>query len=87
MRLLEEIFGNADDGLTGARCVWRLGGEGYFEGVKGLTKFSGEEIGVHTRYGEVVAQGEGLTIVKYADGDLYIGGKIYSLSLPKKGER
>ena len=85
MRLFDEIFGDADDGLTGARCVWKLGGEGYFEGVKGLTKFSTEEIGVHTRFGEVQVVGERLSVKKYADGDLYIGGSIYGLSLPKRG--
>ncbi len=86
MRLFEEIFGGADDGLSGARCVWKIGGEGYFEGVKGLSEFTPTEIGVYTQKGEVRLFGDGLFVKKYADGDLYIGGKIYSLTVPKKGK-
>ena len=82
MRLFEELFGDADDGLSGARCVWKIGGEGYFEGVKGLTEFTDTEIRVYTAKGETRIQGEKLCVKKYADGDLYIGGKIYALSLP-----
>ena len=84
MRLFEELFGDADDGLSGVRCVWKIGGEGYFEGVKGLSEFTDTVLGVYTRQGEVLVEGEGLQVKKYADGDLYVGGKIYSLSLPKK---
>lgn len=87
MRLFEELFGGADDGLTGVRCVWKIGGEGYFEGVKGLTKFSPVEIRLLTAQGETLVSGEGLTVKKYADGDLYIGGNIYALRLPGKDGR
>ncbi|MBQ8427751.1 MAG: YabP/YqfC family sporulation protein [Clostridia bacterium] len=85
MRLFEELFGEADDGLAGARCVWKIGGAGYFEGVKGLTKFTPEQIVLQTRSGEVCVAGKELSVKKYADGDLYIDGKIYSLILPKEG--
>lgn len=83
MRLFGELFGGAEEGLSGMRCVWKLGGEGYFEGVKGLTKFSSDEIRIHTVKGEVQVLGEGLFVQKYFDGDLHVGGKIYALSLPK----
>ena len=83
MRLFGELLGDADDGLSGLRCVWKLGGEGYFEGVKGLTKFSCDEIWIHTAKGEVQVVGEGLFVKKYYGGDLHVGGKIYLLSLPK----
>ena len=83
MRLFDELLGGADDGISGMRCVWQLGGEGYFEGVKGLTKFSSDEIWIHTAKGEVHIGGEGLFVKKYYGGDLYVGGKIYLLSLPK----
>ena len=80
MRLFEELFENADDGVYGVKCVWKLGGEGYFEGVKGLTEFSPAEIRIHTRLGEVQVLGKGLSVKKYADGDLYVGGRIYTLT-------
>ncbi len=85
MRLLDELF-DADDGLTGARCVWTCGGEGYLQGVKGLTKFSSEEIFVLTRLGEVKVTGKNLSVKKYADGDLYIGGNVFTLSMAGKGQ-
>jgi hypothetical protein len=84
MRLFEELFGDADDGLTGARCVWEIGGAGYFQGVKGLSKFTAEKIWLTTRKGEVCLTGENLSVKKYADGDMYISGKIYALTLPEK---
>ena len=85
MRLFEEIFGDADDGLTGTRCVWKIGGAGYFEGVKGLVKFTPEQIILQTRIGEIYLSGEDLSVKKYADGDLYIDGKIRALSYPERG--
>ena len=82
--MFEEIFGDADDGLTGARCVLEIGGGGYFQGVKGLTKFTQEKILLATRKGEICVTGENLSVKKYADGDVYIRGKIYALTLPEK---
>ena len=84
MRLFDEIFGGADESLAGARCVWKPNGEGYFQGVKTLTKFSPEEICVRTSKEEVWLIGTGLIVKKYADGDLHIGGKITSLSVLEK---
>ena len=85
MRLFEELFGDTDESLTGARCVWKMGGAGYFEGVKGLTKFTPEQIILQSQKGEVCVSGKSLTVKKYADGDLYIDGKIYTLSFSKEG--
>ncbi|MBR2903884.1 MAG: YabP/YqfC family sporulation protein [Clostridia bacterium] len=85
MRLFDEIFGGADESLAGARCVWKPDGEGYFQGVKTLVKFSPEEICVRTLKGEVQVTGRQLTVKKYADGDLYIGGKITALKVETGG--
>ena len=84
MRLFSELFG-ADEVLTGARVIWNVDGESYLQGIKSVVEFTQEKIVVRTGAGLVVVQGNALTIKKYADGDLQIGGRVTSLSLPEKG--
>ena len=49
-----------------------------------MTKFTQEKILLATRKGEICVTGENLSVKKYADGDVYIRGKIYALTLPEK---
>lgn len=75
MRLYEEIF-KTTDGATCARCIVLPGGGGYFEGVKYVEDFSSERIVVCFPRQKIEIGGEGLSIAKYCEGDLEIGGKI-----------
>lgn len=94
MRLYDEIFKNAD-GAALFRCTFVPGGGGYFEGVKAVGDFSAERIVICFPRVSVEAEGKELTIKKYYDGDLHIGGKLFSLrvlspeteSAAQKGER
>lgn len=78
MRLYDEIFKNAD-GAACARCIFVPEGGGYFEGVKYVEDFSAEKITLRFSHKSLEIAGKALSIVKYCDGDLQIGGKILSL--------
>lgn len=75
MRLYDEIFKSADGGAL-ARCILVPDGGGYFQGVKYVEDFSSEKIALCFSHKRVEIEGVGLSIVKYCDGDLEIGGKI-----------
>lgn len=75
MRLYDEIFKDPNESAC-ARCVIVPGGGGYFEGVKSVGDFSAEKIVVYFPRQAVEVDGVGLTIKKYCDGDLQIGGKV-----------
>lgn len=75
MRLYDEIFLRAD-GAALCRCVVVPNGGGYFEGVKSVGDFSPEKIHLFLFRGGVDVEGENLTIKKYCDSDLELGGKI-----------
>lgn len=51
-------------------------GFSYFENIKGIKSYSAEEISLFLKRGELRVQGSGLTIEKYALGDIVIGGRI-----------
>ena len=61
------------------RCLVFPLGDGYFEGVKGLGDFSPTSVEIRFSRCTVTVEGEGLSIGKYLDGDLYLCGKIRSL--------
>ena len=75
MRLYDEIFKNAD-GAALSRCIILPDGGGYFEGVKTVEDFSADKIELRFPHKKVEIEGVGLTIAKYCDGDLEVGGKI-----------
>ncbi|MBQ8658800.1 MAG: YabP/YqfC family sporulation protein [Clostridia bacterium] len=87
MRLYDEIFKRTDGELfPAARCLIVPNGGGYFEGVKAMGDFSPERVELYFR-GEVVrVDGESLSVKKYCDGDLELGGKITALTV-LNGER
>lgn len=78
MRLYDEIFKSAD-GVACARCIFVPDGGGYFEGVKYVEDFSAEKIALRFPHKRLEIEGKALSIVKYCDGDLEIGGKIVCL--------
>ena len=78
MRLYDEIFKSAD-GAACARCIFVPDGGGYFEGVKYVEDFSAEKIALRFPHKRLEIEGKTLSIVKYCDGDLEIGGKIVAL--------
>lgn len=84
MRLYEEIFKNAD-GVAGDRCVIAPNGGGYFEGVKAVEDFTSDAIVLCFARERVAVRGESLSIKKYCDGDMELGGKISSLEVLSKG--
>ena len=78
MRLYDEIFKSVD-GISLARCIFVPNGGGYFEGVKSVSDFSEDRVALCFPQFTLVAQGRGLTIKKYCDGDLQLSGEIYAL--------
>lgn len=78
MRLYDEIFKTVD-GAGCARCIFVPDGGGYFEGVKYVEDFSAERIALSFPRKRLEIEGKALSIVKYCDGDLEIGGKITAL--------
>ena len=78
MRLFDELFKDAEGGAV-SRCTVVPGGGGYFEGVKAVGDFSPEQIVVYFPKASVLAEGKGLVIKKYCDGDLQLSGEIYAL--------
>ena len=79
MRLYDEIFKNTE-GFPFARCTIVPGGGGYFEGVKAIGDFSPERIVICFHRCCVAAEGKGLSVKKYYDGDLQLSGQIYTLT-------
>ena len=89
MRLYDEIFKNTE-GFPFARCIFVPGGGGYFEGVKAVGDFSPERVVICFPRCTVAAEGKGLAIKKYYDGDLQLSGSIFRLTaeqpIPEKGD-
>ncbi len=82
MRLFDELFKDAEGGAV-SRCTVVPCGGGYFEGVKAVGDFSPERIVVYFPKASVLAEGKGLVIKKYCDGDLQLSGEILSLQVVK----
>ena len=78
MRLYDEIFKSAD-GVACTRCIFIPEGGGYFEGVKYVEDFSAEKVVLRFSHKSLEIEGKALSIAKYCDGDLQIGGKIVAL--------
>ncbi len=85
MRLYDEIF-KSEEGLSCARCILLPGGGGYFQGVKSVEDFSQQRIIVRFPKRTVHAEGVGLAIKKFCDGDLQIEGKISLLRVETDGQ-
>ncbi|MBQ7879350.1 MAG: hypothetical protein IJ317_01740 [Clostridia bacterium] len=89
MRLYDEIFKRADGSFDLLpKCLIVPNGNGYFQGVKTMGEFSDTRIeiyfqGLHPLRAEVI--GRALTVLKYCDGDLEIGGKITSFGVLENG--
>lgn len=49
---------------------------GYFQNVKGIVKYSPEQIILSLKKGETRVFGQELSVVKYAEGDVLVRGKI-----------
>ncbi len=85
MRLYDEILKFSDGELLPlARCLWLPNGNGYFEGVKAMGDFSPERVELYFKACAVCVEGRGLSVKKYLDGDLFLSGRITSLSLLEK---
>ena len=82
MRLFDELFKDTEGGAV-SRCTVVPCGGGYFEGVKAVGDFSPERIVVYFPKASVLAEGKGLVIKKYCDGDLQLSGEILSLQVIK----
>ena len=84
MRLYDEIYRSYAE----ARCAFLPLAGGYFQGVKGLGAFSGNEIVLLFKNTKVRIVGDGLEIKKYCDGDMEIVGRIFSVGVVgAEGER
>ena len=82
MRLYEEIIkSEAFSAFAGARVLFLPLRAAYFEGVKALGDFSTERVEIVFSTCEIAVEGEGLSIGKYADGDLSVLGKVRMLSV------
>lgn len=84
MRLYDEIFKDPNDGAC-SRCIVVPGGGGYFEGVRSVGDFSAEKIVIYFPRQAVEIEGTELTIKKYYDGDLQIGGRVTSVRVVLPG--
>ena len=91
MRLWQEIVSQLGDGQPPAGdaagviyTVWE-GKGGYFQNVKSLTAFSPTEILLRLRRGELCVSGEGLTVAKYCESDVFIRGKIVGVQRKEGG--
>ncbi len=85
MRLWQEIlaqFGDGqvpDGGVTETiYTVWE-GKGGYFQNIRSIGAFSPREILLVLRRGELCVAGEGLTVAKYCESDVFIRGVIRSV--------
>lgn len=82
MRLHNEIFKRVDGAFDlMPKCLIVPNGNGYFQGVKTMGEFSDTRVeiyfqGLRPLRAEVI--GQALTVLKYCDGDLELGGKIVS---------
>ena len=85
MRLYNEIFKNAD-GVALSRCIIVPDGGGYFQGVKTVEDFSADKIELRFPHKKVEIEGLDLSIAKYCDGDLEIGGKIRAFKVIEESQ-
>ena len=86
MRLYNEIFKNAD-GAALSRCIIVPDGGGYFQGVKTVEDFSADKIELRFPHKKVEIEGLDLSIAKYCDGDLEIGGKIRAFKVIEESKK
>ena len=78
MRLYDEIFKSAN-GIALSRCLIIPGGGAYFEGVKTVGDFSPQRIVLYFPRETAEIEGENFIIQKYCDGDLQLGGNVFSV--------
>lgn len=77
MRLYDELVkSEAFLAFAGARVLFLPLRAAYFEGVKALGDFSTERVEICFSSCRMTAEGEGLSIGKYTDGDLCVLGKV-----------
>ncbi len=58
------------------RAVIAGNGYGYFENVRGIKRYSSQEVCLFLKRGELRICGSDLTIERYGQGDIVLGGKI-----------
>ena len=91
MHLWQEILSQLGDGQSpdgdvreAIYTVWTDRG-GYFQNVKSLQSFSPQEVRLRLRRGALRVAGEGLVVAKYAESDIFIRGKIFSVQCEEGG--
>lgn len=87
MRLFGEISENLLGGITPCgRCLFFVGGGGYFQGVKTFDGFSDRGVTLRFSEGNLKVSGERLRVAKYRGEDLELKGTILSVEYSAKRE-
>lgn len=90
MQLLKEIYeqlSEENEPITGFRFTLWAGKGGYFQNIRTIVAFRTEEIELFTQGKErVKITGRGLSVKKYCESDVLIGGDIYGVTREGKGE-
>lgn len=85
MRLFEEILsalgGDEEIAFGGAKVVLYAGRCAYFENVKSILSFSKEAVIIQLKKGTVCAEGEGLAVARYGEGDLLLTGNVRKIEV------
>lgn len=81
MQLWQEIGAQLGEGaeersVTALRFMVTAGQGGYFQNIRGVFSFSGKEVVLLCGKEKVVVEGENLTIRKYCEKDILIGGNV-----------
>lgn len=75
---ISKILGGEDP----ARIAYTVSGGGaYLRNVKRITEFSSACVALAGKRGGIKLQGAGLTIVKYAAGDVVVQGAVQNISV------
>ncbi len=83
MGLTKEIYTQISEGeesVTGLSYTVWAGRGGYFQNVKKVLSFTPQRIELWTKSGRVSVRGKELTVKKYAEGDLLLGGDVRTVS-------
>ena len=80
MRLFGEISENLLGGITPCgRCLFFVGGGGYFQGVKSFDGFSPKTVTLRFSGGSLKVTGENFSVGKFQSGDFELLGRIFSM--------
>ncbi len=89
MRLYQEILQKIglSEAFSSERCVWVLGGGGYFQGVKSVSEFSEDKVVLAYGSGVLTVLGERFCIDKYEGEDVALSGEISSVAYEPRGKK